>query len=184
MKHLTTLTLLGLVAGACTDAPSTVTLPVLDVTPAMGISANGGNAAVPLSGAEEVPAVDTPARGTAIFHLSDDGMALGYRLIAANIENVVQSHIHLGPAGQNGPVVAFLYGPVAAGGGRVDGPLMEGSITAADLVGPLAGLTLQDLLTHVVAGNTYVNVHTSDGVPPSNTGPGDFPGGEVRGQIR
>jgi hypothetical protein len=27
-------------------------------------------------------------------------------------------------------------------------------------------------------------VHTNDGVPPPNTGPGDFPGGEIRGQIR
>jgi len=34
------------------------------------------------------------------------------------------------------------------------------------------------------AGNTYVNVHTNDGVAPTNTGPGDFPGGEIRGQIR
>jgi hypothetical protein len=27
-------------------------------------------------------------------------------------------------------------------------------------------------------------VHTNDGVAPTNTGPGDFPGGEIRGQIR
>jgi hypothetical protein len=27
-------------------------------------------------------------------------------------------------------------------------------------------------------------VHTNDGVAPANTGPGDFPGGEIRGQIR
>jgi hypothetical protein len=33
------------------------------------------------------------------------------------------------------------------------------------------------------SGNTYVNVHTNDGVAPTNTGPGDFPGGEIRGQI-
>ena len=33
------------------------------------------------------------------------------------------------------------------------------------------------------AGNTYVNVHTNDGAAPPNTGPGDFPGGEVRGQL-
>jgi hypothetical protein len=31
---------------------------------------------------------------------------------------------------------------------------------------------------------TYVNVHTNDGVAPTNTGPGDFPGGEVRGQLQ
>jgi hypothetical protein len=33
------------------------------------------------------------------------------------------------------------------------------------------------------AGNTDVNVHTHDGVDPTNTGPGDFPAGEIRGQI-
>jgi hypothetical protein len=26
-------------------------------------------------------------------------------------------------------------------------------------------------------------VHTNDGVAPTNTGPGDFPGGEIRGQV-
>jgi len=32
-------------------------------------------------------------------------------------------------------------------------------------------------------GGAYVNVHTNDGVAPGNTGPGDFPGGEIRGQL-
>jgi hypothetical protein len=27
-------------------------------------------------------------------------------------------------------------------------------------------------------------VHTNDGVAPPDTGPGDFPGGEIRGQVR
>jgi hypothetical protein len=35
----------------------------------------------------------------------------------------------------------------------------------------------------MLAGNAYVNVHTNDGVDPTNTGAGDFPGGEIRGQI-
>jgi hypothetical protein len=34
------------------------------------------------------------------------------------------------------------------------------------------------------SGGAYVNIHTNDGVAPTNTGPGDFPGGEIRGQIR
>jgi hypothetical protein len=34
------------------------------------------------------------------------------------------------------------------------------------------------------SGNAYVNVHTNDGVAPTNSGPGDFPGGEVRGQFK
>ena len=33
-------------------------------------------------------------------------------------------------------------------------------------------------------GNAYVNLHTSDGVAPDNTGAGDFPGGEIRADIR
>ena len=34
---------------------------------------------------------------------------LEYKLIAANIENVLQAHIHMAPAGINGPIVAWLY---------------------------------------------------------------------------
>ncbi len=136
-----------------------------------------------LSAGEEVPANDSRGQGQANFWLSKDGTELRYRLIVANIENVVASHIHLAPAGVNGPVVAFLFGPAPAGGGRFDGVLAEGAITAANLVGPLAGQPLSALLDAIAAGNTYVNVHTNDGVDPTNTGPGDFPGGEIRGQI-
>jgi hypothetical protein len=39
------------------------------------------------------------------------------------------------------------------------------------------------LLDAIRAGLTYVNAHTNDGVAPTNTGPGDFPGGEIRGQL-
>jgi hypothetical protein len=116
--------------------------------------------------------------------LSGDGEVLYYKLIVANIDNVVASHLHIGPAGQNGSVVAFLFGSVPPGGGRFDGVLATGSITAANLVGPLAGQPLSALIDAIEAGNAYVNVHTNDGVDPTNTGPGDFPGGEIRGQIR
>jgi len=178
---------MGLASAAlgCTQPEPTAVLPIFDEAPAMSVVANGGsNAAVPLSGAEEVPARPTQARGTAIFHLDDDGLTLTYQLIVANIENVVQSHIHIGASGTNGAVGVFLYGLVASGGGRTDGVLAEGTITAADFIGPLAGLTMDDLIAAMQAGNAYVNVHTNDGVSPTNTGPGDFPGGEIRGQIR
>lgn len=136
-----------------------------------------------LSGAQEVPARDTDAQGQATFALSKAGDVLDYRLIVSNIENVVASHIHLGAAGENGPVVAFLYGSVPAGGGRTNGVLATGTITAARLVGPLAGHPLEDLVDAMRSGGAYVNVHTNDGAGAPNTGPGDFPGGEVRGQI-
>ncbi len=129
-----------------------------------------------LSGAQEVPPATTRARGVATFALDASGDALTYRLIVANIENVTMAHIHLAPVGVNGPVVVWLYPdgpPPELIPGRTQGVLAEGFITAADLVGPLAGGTLDDLIEELADGNAYVNVHTSQ-----------FPGGEVRGQIR
>jgi hypothetical protein len=142
------------------------------------------NFVAPLAGNQEVPARDTMARGLAKFQLSADGSQLSYILIASNIDNVVASHIHVGPAGVNGPVVLFLFGPAAPGGGRHDGVLATGTATAANLVGPLAGQPLSVLIAAMESGGAYVNVHTNDGVAPTDTGPGDFPGGEIRGQIQ
>ena len=136
------------------------------------------------AGANEVPMRETRARGTAVFHVSEDGTALHYKLVVANIDNVVAAHIHVAPAGSNGPVVAFLFSGAPPGSGRFAGKIAEGTITEDLLLGPLAGMTLDDLLDVMASGGAYVNVHTNDGVAPPDTGPGDFPGGEVRGQIR
>lgn len=136
-----------------------------------------------LDALNEVPPNSSAATGEAVFQLSADGTQLSYRLIVANIDNVVASHIHLAPAGVNGPVVAFLFGPAAPGGGPSNGVIATGVITSANLTGPLAGQDLSVLIAAMRTGGTYVNVHTNDGVAPTNTGPGDFPGGEIRGQI-
>jgi hypothetical protein len=129
-----------------------------------------------LSGDEEVPVVVTNAQGQALFKLSKDGNELHYKLNVANIENVTQAHIHLGATGATGDVVAWLYpvsGPPATLiPGPTNGTLAEGIITTDDLVGPLIDNTLADLLAAIVAGNTYVNVHTSANPP-----------GEIRGQL-
>ena len=136
-----------------------------------------------LSAAQEVPANPSLARGAAIFKLSSDGTVLEYRLIVANLDNAIAAHIHIGPAGVNGPVVAFLFGPAAPGSGRTSGVIATGTITAANLVGPLAGHSLSELVDAIEAGDAYVNVHTNDGDPTTAGGPGDLPGGEIRGQI-
>ena len=150
--------------------------------------AAGGNFGTHLSGDEEVPPRDTLAQGQAIFRLSKDGSELHYKLIVANIENVFQAHIHRGLRGANGPIAVWLFPSTAPvpgpfGGGRIDGVIAEGTITTANLVVASGITTLEQLLTEIEAGNAYVNVHTSDGVLPANTGPGDFPGGELRGQL-
>jgi len=146
--------------------------------------ASPGNYVAHLTGDAEAPMRDTNATGQAVLHVVGGGALLSYRLIVANIDNVVASHIHLGPAGSNGPVVAFLFGAVPAGGGRIEGVIAEGFVSGADLVGPLAGQSLSVLIEALATGGAYVNVHTNDGIAPTNTGPGDFPGGEIRGQIQ
>jgi hypothetical protein len=125
-----------------------------------------------LEGEEEVPPVDTDAKGAAIFRTSNDETELNYRLIVGNIEDVTAAHIHLAPRGENGPVVAFLFNPEEPTEGITNGVLAEGTITSADLVGPLEGSTLSELIDEMEAGNTYVNVHTVE-----------HPSGEIRGQI-
>jgi hypothetical protein len=69
------------------------------------------------------------------------------------------------------------------GSGPVSGVLAQGKITAPDPGNGCGWMTLSDVLRAMRTGNAYVNVHTNDGVDPPNTGPGDFPGGEIRGQI-
>lgn len=137
-----------------------------------------------LSGGDEVPSRDTQARGVATFKWNQDGTEFRYTLIAANIENMVAAHIHCGAAGVNGPVGVTLFSGGVPGSGRFDGVLAQTSKTAPDLNNSCGWVTMADVLNAMNSGNTYVNVHTNDGVAPTNTGPGDFPGGEIRGQVK
>ena len=128
-----------------------------------------------LTGDQEVPSNGSIAQGQAIFQLSKDGKELSYKLIVANIDNVRMAHIHIGAAGSNGMVAAWLYPPSSPPvliPGTTNGILKEGVITSANLVGPLLGKPLSDLVNALSGGNAYVNVHTSA-----------FMAGEIRGQI-
>jgi len=178
------LLLLLTAAAACSDsatAPGPIALPVQ-------FAHEANHRLTPLSGNEEVPVRSTPASGQALFHVALDGRTIAYQLFVRDIRNVFQAHIHLAPAGQNGGIVVWLYpstapAPGPLGAGPVEGQIAQGAITEANLVGALAGQPLSSLVEAMRAGNAYVNVHTNDGVPPADTGPGDFPGGEIRGQI-
>ncbi|WP_135304811.1 CHRD domain-containing protein [Haloarcula amylovorans] len=136
-----------------------------------------------LSGAQERPdTVETAAAGATLLGLNSDGTELHYSLLVADIDAATQAHIHLGAADKNGPPVAFLFGVQNEQGAFV-GPLDSGisgsgvfgsgSITAENLVGPLAGESLDTLLSRLRDGTAYVNVHTEQN-----------PAGEIRGQIQ
>lgn len=135
------------------------------------VIAGSGNHNTHLKGRNEVPAVVTGAQGEAKFKISDDGLSIEYKLIVANIEDVEQAHIHLAPVGVNGPVVVFLFGLVP-GGVDVSGELASGTFDATDLIGPLAGHPLSELIAAIESGGAYVNVHTVA-----------HKSGEIRGQL-
>lgn len=156
---------------------------LLAVSTAFAIPPDSKNFVSPLSGGEEVPARDTNARGNATLQLNPEGTELSYMLTVANIENVFAAHIHCGAAGVAGPVgVTLFMGPV--GGGRVDGVLAQGVITAPDAGNGCGWTDLAMVIAGLRSGDAYVNVHTSDGLAPADSGPGDFPAGEIRGQIK
>jgi Cu/Zn superoxide dismutase len=143
----------------------------------------GDNFVATLSGDQEVPTRDTQAVGVATFKLREDGAALRFKVNVANIDNAFAAHIHCGAVGVNGPVGVTLFMGAPAGG-TVNGTLVEGTITAPDPGNACGWADLAAVLAAIGSGATYVNVHTNDGVAPPNSGPGDFPGGEIRGQIR
>jgi hypothetical protein len=196
---------------ACTEEKTSPTSFEIR-TPLFAVGANSDvNLGTHLNGDEEFLVVpdgaphprDSKAQGQAIFRVEQDGpnTRVDFRLIATNINNAFMAHIHCGLPGSNGPIAMWLF-PVPAsgvlggsgtalppGGGRHSGVLSAHSFNADGALCPAVvvnGVTIRPavpLLPELLAGRTYVNVHTNDGVTPTNTGPGDFPGGELRGQI-
>jgi len=151
-----------------------------------------------LQGANERPApTTTSASGSAVLTISEDQKQIRYVLTYTGINNVVQAHIHEGDASVAGQIILFLC---ANGALKANAPVppqdcpsgstvtVTGTLTAADLItrasqgGRPAVTSFADAIALLIDGVTYTNVHTDDGVAPPNTGPGDFPGGEIRGQ--
>ena len=126
MRRYLLVGLASVIAGACSSEsnrapvqPDTVSLP-------LRLEARGGvnnNHSVHLSGEQEpfsaAPGAPTPAdsqgQGQGIFKIADDDQSFEYKLIASNIENITQAHIHCGPAGANGPIIIWLYPSTAPG---------------------------------------------------------------------
>jgi hypothetical protein len=121
-----------------------------------------------LTGDQEVPPDGSAAKGRAWFKPNNDSM--WYKLDLTGLDTVMEVHMHLGKSGQNGDPVVMLFhsGPT----GPLNGTLIQGSFSAAELYGPMSGKTISYLLDKMNKGEAYVNIHT-----------GSFPDGEIRGQI-
>jgi CHRD domain len=134
-------------------------------------SGSGSSFKARLSGDEEVPAVQTQARGEAKFELTEAADGLTYSIMIENIKNVTSAQIHQGRRGENGPPVVELF--VEPKKENINGTLLaEGKIEPYLLTGPLKGQSLCCLVQLMETGETYLTIQTQN-----------HPDGEIRGQI-
>lgn len=129
---------------------------------------------IELTGNQQVPPVTTDAFGVANVRLIDNGTAISFRVVVCNIVDVIASHIHVGPAGTNGKVIIPFFGGQTLSSPHGCKTLAEGIRTAADLntKADPSITSWSDFVKTLLAGNTYINVHTTAN-----------PGGEIRGQL-
>ena len=109
-----------------------------------------------LAGSQQVPPVDTFARGRAAITLDPASGALVVQALVEELDTADQAHVHDAYAGASGPVlVALAQDPMDAGRWFVENGLLNA-----------AGMDA------FAAGRLYVNIHSPT-----------YPPGEIRGQI-
>ena len=141
-----------------------------------------------LTGKDMVPPVNTPATGTAEFHINDNG-SLCYQVRVNNINGVLGAHIGT----KNGTELVDLINPYAVVNtqqvyptGPVNGLLTSGEIrygirgpssdvvfTYGGLLGPLIDKPVTALNDVIKNNSAYVTVRTTD-----------HEAGEIQGQIQ
>ena len=116
--------------------------------------ASAADVKVTLGGDQEVPAVNTQAKGSGTVMIGDD-MSVKGSVTTTGVQGTA-AHIHMAAAGKNGPVIV----PMVKSG--------DNGWTFA----PDAKLNA-DQMKAFKAGDLYINVHSAAN-----------PGGEIRGQLK
>jgi hypothetical protein len=114
---------------------------------------------VPLTGAQQVPPVQTPGSGNASLTYDPDTKVITWNITFSGLSgDATMAHFH-GPAaaGKNGPVVVWLS--------------QKGTMSVTSPINGQATLSAA-LAQELTAGELYINVHTKD-----------HPSGEIRGQV-
>jgi hypothetical protein len=112
---------------------------------------------VPLTGAQQVPPVQTSGSGTAMLTYDASTRTVTWSIAYSELSSdVTMAHFHNGAEGKNGPIVIWL----TKKGEPVSSPITgEAALTPAQA-------------QQFTAGDWYINVHTKD-----------HPAGEIRGQV-
>jgi len=127
----------------------------------------GSGIVVQITGSQENPPVTTNARGTGSATITDAGLSffntfdgLTGDAVTDNVPTAV--HFHNAPIGVNGPVVKDLMS-------FLKGNNVTGTWKRTDAMQPLTNAFVAETFNQ----NIYINIHTAE-----------FPGGEIRGQLR
>jgi hypothetical protein len=123
--------------------------PPSSPTPPVGFS-------VELSGAQEIPPVNTTASGQAEIEMDLQTGAISGTVVVEDMDSTA-AHVHLGHAGSNGPILIHLVQD--AGDASRFGFAANTALSAAQM-------------DQLMAGELYLNVHSDQ-----------YPAGQVRGQI-
>jgi hypothetical protein len=114
----------------------------------------GGGGHLALTGAGEVPPVDTAATGKGMVMVASDCSVKAHIMVTGM--TATAAHIHMAAAGANGPVIV----PFTKSGDN-------------EFMAPEGAKLNEAQCAAYKAGNTYVNVHSAKN-----------PGGEVRAQLK
>jgi len=115
------------------------------------------NFQVQLTGAQQVPAVQTDGTATADLTYDPSTRALSWSVTYSGLSSpVTMAHFHVGAEGKNGKPALWLT--------------KKGSAVASPITGNATLTSAQ--AKEFQAGDWYINVHTKD-----------HPAGEVRGQV-
>jgi hypothetical protein len=90
----------GTILRRLTVLVTVLALLVFSAAPAIAERELSNQFTAELSGANEVPSVESEGEGMAIVNLSREGIR--YKLAVENIDEVTQAHIHIGAPGENG----------------------------------------------------------------------------------
>jgi hypothetical protein len=111
---------------------------------------------VPLTGAQQVPPVQTSGSGTATLTYDASTRTVTWSIAYSGLSSdVTMAHFHNGAEGKNGPIVIWLTKKSEPVSSPITG---KATLTPAQA-------------QQFMAGDWYINVHTKD-----------HPAGEIRGQ--
>jgi streptogramin lyase len=121
----------------------------------------------------QVLPVHTDVIGQMSLTVPEDEAEINYQMNITGSADISSALVHLGENGKNGEAIADLSNDIKKSKVKVNGVVIIGKILDSDLIGPMKGKTLKDLINAMSDGQTYVSVTTPN-----------HPNGEISGQIQ